>query len=185
MGLFTWKKKSSSVKAGEDRNKKRVDAKSAKVSDDKKVVKDEKKEPEKKQSMKELYGEGKTKAIKTVSGKKDATTSQSDSGQAAQGKKAKQYGNAYRVLVKPLVTEKAANLGALNKYVFAVAPRANKIEIAKAINEVYGIKPESINIIKVKGKNVRQGRRTGKRKDWKKAVITLPQGKSINIYEGV
>ncbi|MCU0679217.1 MAG: 50S ribosomal protein L23 [Planctomycetes bacterium] len=92
---------------------------------------------------------------------------------------------AYRILIKPLVTEKAANLGAENKYVFAVAPSANKIEITKAVTQVYGIKPISVNIVRVKGKKVRYGRIRGERKDWKKAIIMLPAGKSINIYEGV
>ena len=62
---------------------------------------------------------------------------------------------------------------------------ANKIEIAKAVNDVYGVKPVSVNIIKTKGKKTRSGRVTGKRKDWKKAVVTLKKGESIKIYEGV
>lgn len=95
------------------------------------------------------------------------------------------YGNAYRVLVKPLVTEKVSNLGALNKYVFAVACEANKIEVAKAIKEVYGVKPVSVNIINRLGKKARYGRISGRRKDWKKAIVTLPKGETIKIYEGV
>jgi large subunit ribosomal protein L23 len=92
---------------------------------------------------------------------------------------------AYRILVKPLITEKAANLGAHNKYVFMVAPEANKISVAVAITEVYGIKPESVNILKVKGKKIARGKVSGRRKNWKKAIVTLPKGKSIKIYEGV
>ncbi|MDD5032006.1 MAG: 50S ribosomal protein L23 [Patescibacteria group bacterium] len=89
------------------------------------------------------------------------------------------------MLLKPLVTEKATNLGVLNKYVFAVSPKANKIEIAEAIKAVYGVKPVGINIIKGEGKTVRSGRTFGKRKDWKKAIVALPAGKTIKIYEGV
>jgi len=92
---------------------------------------------------------------------------------------------AYKILKKPLVTEKATVLGSLNKYVFEVSNEANKIEIAKAIFQVYGVKPVNINIIKVGGKKVRYGRTLGKRKDWKKAIITLPEGESIKVYEGV
>jgi large subunit ribosomal protein L23 len=88
-------------------------------------------------------------------------------------------------LIKPLITEKAANVGSLNKYMFAVKKTANKIEVAKAINEVYGIMPDDVNIINVRGKKVRYGRIAGVRSDWKKAIITLPKGKTINIYEGV
>ena len=127
---------------------------------------------EKKQSMKDLYSGQEERTPSVVKpGKKD--------------KKIKHYGNAYKVLIKPLITEKAANLGAENKYVFEVALNANKIEIAKAINEVYGIKPVSVNVINMLGKKVRSGRFQGKRKNWKKAIIMLPQDKTINIYEGV
>lgn len=94
-------------------------------------------------------------------------------------------GNAYKVLVKPLVTEKAGILGEENKYVFEVSVDANKIEIAKAIEEVYGIRPIAVNIMNRKGKVVRRGRTFGKRKDWKKAIVELPKGKTIKIYEGV
>ncbi len=123
-------------------------------------------------SMKELYGEQEVKIADSIKpGKKE--------------KKIRRYGNAYKVLVKPLITEKAANLGAENKYVFEVSTSANKIEIAKAINEVYGIMPVNVNVINVQGKKVRSGRLQGKRKNWKKAIVMLPKGKTINIYEGV
>jgi large subunit ribosomal protein L23 len=92
---------------------------------------------------------------------------------------------AYRVLVKPLITEKATHQVVENKYVFAIDCKTNKIEIAKAIEDVYGIKPIAVNIVNVLGKKVRYGRTMGKRKDWKKAIVTLPKGKIINIYEGV
>ncbi|MFH1255621.1 MAG: 50S ribosomal protein L23 [bacterium] len=94
-------------------------------------------------------------------------------------------GNAYKVIIKPLVTEKVSGLGALNKYVFAVAKNTNKIEIAKAIKEVYGIKPTAVNIVRMIGKKARYGRIAGRRKDWKKAIVTLPEGQTIKIYEGV
>jgi large subunit ribosomal protein L23 len=100
-------------------------------------------------------------------------------------KKIRKIGNAYRVLVKPLITEKATNLGAENKYVFVVSNTANKISVTGAIEEVYGVKPVAVNIMKVEGKMVRYGRTRGQRKDWKKAIVTLPKGKTINIYEGV
>lgn len=100
-------------------------------------------------------------------------------------KSVKKAGRSYRVLIKPLVTEKASVLGSLNKYVFNVAASANKIEVSKAIYEVYGVKPVSVNMVKVLGKHTRFGRTSGKRKDWKKAIITLPEGKTIKVYEGV
>ena len=66
-----------------------------------------------------------------------------------------------------------------------VAIAANKIMIARSIEQVYGVKPVKVNIIRLKGKIVSSRRLRGKRKDWKKAIITLPAGKNINIYEGV
>ncbi len=113
-------------------------------------------------SMKDLYSEGVEKSSK---GSKSSV--------------------AYRVLVKPLITEKAANLGSLNQYAFIVSNSANKIEVAKAIFEVYGVKPEKVNIIKVKGKVINRGKISGKRKDFKKALVSLKKGESISIYEGV
>ena len=92
---------------------------------------------------------------------------------------------AYKVLHMPLVTEKAADIQADNKYVFAVAKNANKIQIAQAVEEVYGVKPQSINVMRMRGKNVRYGRVFGKTKEWKKAIITLKKGDSIQVYEGI
>jgi large subunit ribosomal protein L23 len=92
---------------------------------------------------------------------------------------------AYKVLVKPLVTEKGANFATSGKYLFEVAGSTNKVEVKKAIEDVYGIKPLDVNIMNVLGKAKRVGRIKGKRKDWKKAIITLPKGKTINVYEGV
>jgi len=93
--------------------------------------------------------------------------------------------NAYKVLVSPLISEKATMVNKLNQYIFAVDYNANKSEIKKAVEVVYGVKPISVNTIKLKGKVVRFGRTVGKRKKWKKAMITLPKGKSIEIYEGI
>lgn len=155
-----------------DAGKKKEADKATKVSDDKKP------------SMKELYEDGHSSIpadTKAMGGKKATEGKKIVEGK----KKVKKYGNAYRILVKPLVTEKAANLGTENKYVFAVSSKANKIEIAKAINEVYGIKPVAVNIIKMQGKKTRYGRVAGRTKDWKKAVVTLPEGESIKVYEGV
>ncbi len=92
---------------------------------------------------------------------------------------------SHRVLIKPLVTEKGAKQTEQNKYFFMVAPQANKVMIKQAMMETYGIKPQTVNILQVKGKKVKFGRREGMRKDWKKAIITLPAGKSIDVYKGV
>lgn len=93
--------------------------------------------------------------------------------------------NAYRVLLRPIVSEKASHQQAHNQYFFHVAVDANKIEVAKAVKDVYGIAPLKVNMIRVEGKTVSRGRQQGRRKDWKKAVVTLPEGKTISLYEGV
>jgi large subunit ribosomal protein L23 len=97
----------------------------------------------------------------------------------------KDTGEAYRVLIKPLITEKVSFLGQYNQYVFEVSPNANKIQIAKAIENVYGVRPKSVNVLPIKGKEVRYGRTVGKTKERKKAVITLRPGEKIEVYEGV
>jgi len=94
-------------------------------------------------------------------------------------------GDAYRVLIRPLITEKASSLGIYNQYVFSVAKHTNKIEVRKAIKKVYGVDPIKVNIINNQGRKVRYGRTEGRTKDWKKAVITLPAGQKIEIQEGL
>jgi len=89
------------------------------------------------------------------------------------------------LLVRPLITEKATNLGQKNQYVFAISNKANKIQIAQAIEARYGVKPIKVNVLNISGKVVRRGRQIGRTKDWRKAVITLPAGKNIQIHEGV
>jgi large subunit ribosomal protein L23 len=177
MALFGRKK----AKDKEVKDKKTA-VKGAAVQDgrpEKKVVKPE----PRKMSMKDLYSETKTVSVKKPAAAKTESTTTA-AATTAQAEK-RPVGRGYRILLKPLITEKAANLGAENKYVFAVATGANKIEIAQAVTEVYGIKPVSVNIVKVKGKKVRYGRIQGERRNWKKAIVMLPAGKSINIYEGV
>jgi large subunit ribosomal protein L23 len=92
---------------------------------------------------------------------------------------------AFKILQKPVITEKATSLGQLNKYEFKVPASTNKSEVAKKILNVYGIKPIKINMIKVAGKKVRRGRVFGQTKVWKKAIVTLPAEHKIEIYEGV
>ncbi|NQV89654.1 MAG: 50S ribosomal protein L23 [Parcubacteria group bacterium] len=89
------------------------------------------------------------------------------------------------VVVKPLVTEKTAVLASNGKYVFVVSGGANRVQVKIAINEMFGVMPTFVNIQNVRGKRVRFGKRHGKRSDWKKAIVTLPKGQKINVYEGV
>ena len=92
---------------------------------------------------------------------------------------------AARFLVRPLITEKATNLTASNKYVFVVSSEANKIAVARAVAAIYGVKPVAVNMINMEGKRVNRGRIKGQRSDWRKAIVTLKPGDTIKIYEGV
>lgn len=86
-----------------------------------------------------------------------------------------------RVLIRPIVTEKATVTGT---YVFEVAPDANKSEIKKAVQAKYGVTPKNVRVMNVMGKNTRFNYTLGKRKDWKKAIVRLNTGETINAYEG-
>jgi large subunit ribosomal protein L23 len=94
-------------------------------------------------------------------------------------------GKAYSVLLKSLVSEKAAAAETGGVYTFIVDKNANKFNIKQSVKEAYGIMPTKVRVINVEGKRVRFGQRRGKRSDWKKAIVTLPKGKTINIHEGV
>jgi len=89
------------------------------------------------------------------------------------------------ILIRPIITEKSTMLSANHVYVFEVAKNATKIAVAMAIRSAYGIQPESVHTQNVRGKVVRRGRISGKRKAWKKAIVKIPDGKSLNVYEGV
>lgn len=97
----------------------------------------------------------------------------------------KDTGDAYEVLVRPIISEKASLLAEQGKYTFEVAWNANRSMVKNAIYKVYGVKPRQVNIITMKGKAIQFRRVQGKRNDWKKAIVTLPEGKSLEIYEGV
>jgi len=92
---------------------------------------------------------------------------------------------AYRFLLKPIITEKATYLGSENKYIFLVAPDANKYEVKKAIQKLYSVSVIQVNIINNDGKKVRFGRIMGRTKATKKAIVTLKKGQAIELYEGV
>jgi len=97
----------------------------------------------------------------------------------------KKDAEAYKYLLKPLITEKATDLSAQNQYAFVVPRNANKIEIAKKVEHVYGVTPVKVRIINCSGKRVRYGRRIGRTKAWKKAIVILKPEDKLEIYEGV
>lgn len=81
----------------------------------------------------------------------------------------------------PLVTEKALAAARRDVYVFQVRTNATKIDIKKAFANLYGVMPTGVRIMRVAGKQVRFGGREGTRANWKKALITVPKGTTIDI----
>ncbi len=94
---------------------------------------------------------------------------------------------AYDIIKRPIITEQSMAETANKKYVFEVAKDANKIEIDKAIEEIFGVKVAKVNTLNVQGKEKRTGRYpAGRRPSWKKAMVTLtPDSKSIEIFENM
>ncbi|HPQ69534.1 MAG TPA: 50S ribosomal protein L23 [bacterium] len=92
---------------------------------------------------------------------------------------------AYKIIKRPVITEKA-NLSKEenNQLVFEVATYANKVEIANAIEELFGVKVGDVRTQVVPGKRKRLGRHIGYSSKWKKAIVTLKEGK-IDFFEGL
>ncbi|MGP1407784.1 50S ribosomal protein L23 [Selenomonas sp.] len=91
--------------------------------------------------------------------------------------------DARDILIRPLITEKSTQLMEEGKYVFVVAKKANKIEIAKAVAEVFNVKVANVNTVNVSGKVKRMGRFVGKRSDYKKAIVKLAPGETIEFFQ--
>jgi large subunit ribosomal protein L23 len=93
--------------------------------------------------------------------------------------------NLHNIIKRPLVTEKSTRQReSQNQYLFEVDRRANKIEIKRAVEQLFRVKVDHVNVCKVHGKLKRLGRNTGKRPDWKKAVVFLEKGNRIAFFEG-
>ncbi len=93
--------------------------------------------------------------------------------------------NPRDIVKKPVVTEKSTSLLEENKYTFIVDPRANKIEIRKAVEELFNVKVDEVRTMRVKGKFKRVRNRWGKTPEVKKAIVTLKPGSKIQLFEGM
>lgn len=89
--------------------------------------------------------------------------------------------NSYSVILSLFRTEKGTNILPLNKYLFKVARKANKIQIKKAVEDIYNVKVADVNSISMRGKKRRLRYKEGKTSDWKKAVVTLKEGQTIDL----
>lgn len=96
--------------------------------------------------------------------------------------------DAFSAIIRPVVSEKSTVLGDRGKYVFEVAPGANKIQIKRAVEEAFAnkkVQVSAVNILHVPGKVRRRGRSVGHTRAWKKAVVTLRAGQRLDLFEGV
>ena len=91
---------------------------------------------------------------------------------------------AHDIIIRPIITEKSSSLMALNKYTFEVHKNANKIQIGKAVEEVFNVKVVGVNTINVKGKMRRRGATKGYTRSWKKAIVALKPDQHIEFFEG-
>lgn len=91
-------------------------------------------------------------------------------------------GQAYRILKAPHITEKATDLARKNQYVFRIWERANKVEVKKAIEDIYKVKVIDVKIIKVPPKRRRLGRISGWKKGYKKAIVKIKEGQKIELF---
>lgn len=93
---------------------------------------------------------------------------------------------AQDIVIKPIITEKSMGGLQENKYTFKVAKNANKIEIAKAVEELFGVQVASVNTMNVRGRAKRVGMNRGVTPSWKKAIVTLKEGsKTIEFFDGM
>lgn len=92
----------------------------------------------------------------------------------------------YEVVQRPLLTEKGTRLKEeANQYLFRVVRTATKIEIKQAIEQLFKVKVAEVRTLRMQGKVKRMGRFAGRRPGWKKAIVTLKAGQTIELYEGV
>ena len=90
----------------------------------------------------------------------------------------------YDVIIRPIITENSMDMAADKKYAFKVAKTANKTEVRKAVEEIFGVDVAKVNIVNVSGKKKRLGRDFGTTASYKKAVVTLtPDSKEIEIFQ--
>lgn len=90
--------------------------------------------------------------------------------------------DARNIIIRPIITEHSYDMIEKNKYTFEVARDANKIEIAKAIEELFGVNVKKVNTMNVKPKRKRVRYVAGYTRQWKKAMVTIAEGQSIEIF---
>ena len=92
--------------------------------------------------------------------------------------------NPRSVIIRPIVSEKSYELLAANKYTFRVDPRAHKTQVRQAVEELFGVRVAKVHVLKVQAKPKRRGLTIGRKPGWKKAIVTVRPGETIEIFEG-
>ena len=90
--------------------------------------------------------------------------------------------DARDILIRPLISERSTDLMTEGKFVFVVDKRANKIQIAQAVEEIFKVDVLAVNTVNVKGKTKRRGRTVGKTNSYKKAIVKLAAGQTIELF---
>ena len=90
--------------------------------------------------------------------------------------------DARSIIIRPIITEHSYDMIEMNKYTFEVARDANKIEIAKAVEEIFGVTVKKVNTMNVKPKKKRVRIQQGYTRRWKKAMVTIAEGETIEIF---
>ena len=90
--------------------------------------------------------------------------------------------DARDIIIRPIITEHSYDMIEMNKYTFEVAKDANKIEIAKAVEEIFGVTVKKVNTMNVKPKKKRVRYHLGFTRSWKKAMVTIAEGETIEIF---
>jgi large subunit ribosomal protein L23 len=94
--------------------------------------------------------------------------------------------NPYEIIKGPVITEKGTiQKEANNQLTFEVDRKANRVEIRHAVEKVFNVRVQRVRTMQIKGKVKRVGRTLGKRRDWKKAIVTLAKGENVEFFEGV
>jgi large subunit ribosomal protein L23 len=92
----------------------------------------------------------------------------------------------YNIIKRPVITEKTSiQKETSNQVTFEVDRKANRVEISRAVEKIFNVRVAGVQTMQVKGKVKQRGRIVGKRRDWKKAVVTLMPGERIDFFEGV
>jgi large subunit ribosomal protein L23 len=93
--------------------------------------------------------------------------------------------SAYEIIRRPIITEKTTMLGDQGQYAFEVARTANKVDVKRAVEQIFKVKVRAVNMMHVRGKTRRMGRSSGVTPPWKKAVVTLQEGQRIELFQGI